>query len=69
MVLAHHQAEQGMIVQVLDSNGSGGLTSQEFCAAMRKLVRGQWMGQIVGTLPADSHGLEAQLPFKCLFQF
>ncbi len=25
--------------QVLDSNGSGGLTSQEFCAAMKKLVR------------------------------
>ncbi len=24
--------------QVLDSNGSGGLTSQEFCAAMKKLV-------------------------------
>jgi hypothetical protein len=25
--------------QVLDSNGSGGLTSQEFCAAMKKLVQ------------------------------
>jgi hypothetical protein len=25
---------------VLDSNGSGGLTGQEFCAAMKKLVRG-----------------------------
>ena len=25
--------------QVLDSNGSGGLTSLEFCAAMKKLVR------------------------------
>jgi hypothetical protein len=24
--------------QVLDSNGSGGLTSMEFCAAMKKLV-------------------------------
>jgi hypothetical protein len=24
--------------QILDSNGSGGLTSQEFCAAMKKLV-------------------------------
>ncbi len=23
---------------MLDSNGSGGLTSQEFCAAMKKLV-------------------------------
>ncbi len=28
-----------IVVQVLDSNGSGGLTSQEFCAAMKKLVR------------------------------
>jgi hypothetical protein len=25
-------------LQVLDSNNSGGLTSQEFCAAMKKLV-------------------------------
>ena len=25
--------------QVLDSNSSGGLTSQEFCAAMKKLVQ------------------------------
>ncbi len=28
-----------LAAQVLDSNGSGGLTSQEFCAAMKKLVR------------------------------
>ncbi len=28
-------------MQVLDSNASGGLTSQEFCAAMKKLVR-EW---------------------------
>jgi hypothetical protein len=29
----------GRCRQVLDSNGSGELTSQEFCAAMKKLVR------------------------------
>ena len=29
----------GGIWQVLDSGGSGGLDSREFCAAMRKLVR------------------------------
>ena len=28
-----------VVRQVLDSNGSGGLTSQEFCAAMKKLVQ------------------------------
>lgn len=30
-------------VQVLDSNASGGLTSQEFCAAMKKLVNNMKM--------------------------
>jgi hypothetical protein len=30
---------RSLMRQVLDSNGSGGLTSQEFCAAMKKLVR------------------------------
>jgi hypothetical protein len=40
--------------QVLDSNGSGGLTSQEFCAAMKKLVRPLDAGWIVETPAADS---------------
>jgi hypothetical protein len=32
---------EAWVLQVLDSNASGGLTSQEFCAAMKKLVR-EW---------------------------